>query len=59
MKTFGLAMLIGNLAFVYPEYVRATMGWLGRLVSAGRLGRTKAADDAPALRKQSFAAAPR
>jgi hypothetical protein len=29
MKTFGLAMLIGNLAFVYPETVRAVVAWLG------------------------------
>lgn len=30
MKTFGLAMLIGNLAFVYPESVRALIGGLLR-----------------------------
>jgi hypothetical protein len=28
MPTFGLAMLIGNLAFVPPETVRAAGGWL-------------------------------
>jgi hypothetical protein len=33
MKTFGLVMMIGNLAFLYPETVRDFVGWLsGRLV---------------------------
>ncbi len=31
MKTFGLAMLIGNLAFVSPELVRAVVTWACRL----------------------------
>lgn len=31
MPTFGLAMIIGNLAFVYPEKVRAVVTWVGRL----------------------------
>jgi len=31
MKTFGLVMIIANLAFVYPEYVEATVAALGRL----------------------------
>jgi len=30
MKTFGLAMIIGNLAFVYPETVRDVVGWIFR-----------------------------
>ena len=30
MPTFGLAMLIGNLAFVPPEIVRAVIGWFTR-----------------------------
>ena len=30
MKTFGLVMIIGNLAFVYPETVRDVVGWLSR-----------------------------
>jgi hypothetical protein len=30
MKTFGLAMIIGNLAFVYPETVRDVVGWICR-----------------------------
>jgi hypothetical protein len=28
MKTFGLAMIIGNMAFLYPETVRDVVGWL-------------------------------
>ena len=31
MKTFGLMMIIANLAFVYPEYVEATIAALGRV----------------------------
>jgi hypothetical protein len=30
MKTFGLAMIIGNLAFVYPETVRDVVAWFSR-----------------------------
>src|SRR5436190_22735732 len=30
MKTFGMVMIIGNLAFVYPETVRDVVGWLCR-----------------------------
>jgi len=30
MWTFGLAMIIGNLAFVPPEVVRAAVTWLAR-----------------------------
>jgi hypothetical protein len=33
MKTFGLMMIIGNLAFVEPQYVQATIAALGRLFS--------------------------
>jgi len=29
MWTFGLAMIIGNLAFVPPDTVRAVVTWLG------------------------------
>jgi hypothetical protein len=32
MKTFGLMMIFANLAFVYPEYVEATVGALGRML---------------------------
>jgi hypothetical protein len=34
MKTFGLAMIIGNLAFVYPETVAALAAWFSGLVTA-------------------------
>src|SRR4029078_12384823 len=34
MKTFGLAMIIGNLAFVYPETVAALAAWFSGLLSA-------------------------
>ncbi len=30
MWTFGLAMIVGNLAFVSPKTVRATVHWLLR-----------------------------
>jgi uncharacterized membrane protein YphA (DoxX/SURF4 family) len=30
MKTFGLVMIIANLAFVYPETIRDVVGWLFR-----------------------------
>jgi hypothetical protein len=35
MITFGLVMLIGNLAFVSPQVVRRFLSWIG---SAGRAG---------------------
>ena len=41
MKTFGLVMMIGNLAFVYPETVSAVVAWLG---SWGRAKLHRAAD---------------
>jgi hypothetical protein len=34
MKTFGLVMIIANLAFVYPEYVQATVAAIGRMFQA-------------------------
>jgi hypothetical protein len=36
MKTFGLAMIIANLAFIYPEYVSATVTALAHWLSRGR-----------------------
>lgn len=30
MWTFGLAMIVGNMAFLYPEHVRDVAGYLGR-----------------------------
>src|SRR5207247_207778 len=29
MKTFGLVMIVGNLAFLYPETIRDVVGWFG------------------------------
>lgn len=55
MKTFGLAMIIGNLAFLYPEYVRATISCLGRCVRRSGAAQTASAPNEP-LRRQSFAA---
>jgi uncharacterized membrane protein YphA (DoxX/SURF4 family) len=53
MKTFGLAMLIANLAFIYPEYVQATIGWLCRWVGGRRLAARQAIAEPP--RQNSFA----
>jgi uncharacterized membrane protein YphA (DoxX/SURF4 family) len=36
MPTFGLAMLIGNLAFIYPETVHGVVTWLCRLPRGSR-----------------------
>jgi len=45
MKTFGLVMIIANLAFVYPETVRGVIGWLaarmiGRSASSANVAST-------------------
>jgi len=56
MKTFGLAMLIANLAFVYPEHVRATITWLARLVPHKHSPLSSGVEPA-AGRPQSFVAA--
>jgi hypothetical protein len=37
MKTFGLVMIIANLAFVYPETIRDIVTWLCRRPSLARL----------------------
>jgi hypothetical protein len=47
MKTFGLVMIIANLAFVYPETVRDVVGWfaialLGRSANSGNVSSTAA-----------------
>jgi hypothetical protein len=53
MKTFGLVMIIGNLAFVYPETVRDVVGWVCK-----PLARFSADKVAPApLKRQSLAVA--
>jgi hypothetical protein len=46
MKTFGLAMIIGNLAFVYPDTVRAAVAWLCRLPSGSWHAQPAAGDTA-------------
>jgi len=56
MKTFGLAMIIANLAFVYPEHVRATITWLARLLPH-RMRSSANSTEPSALRPQSFVAA--
>jgi anthranilate/para-aminobenzoate synthase component I len=38
MWTFGLAMIIGNLAFVYPHQVEAAVGWVRKCVEYIRAG---------------------
>jgi len=43
MQTFGLAMIIANLAFVSPETVRAVVTWLCRLPGARRAAATSTA----------------
>jgi hypothetical protein len=53
MKTFGLIMIIANLAFVSPEYVAATAAALGRLFM-----RKAAPSDAPAKHEREPARRP-
>ncbi len=53
MKTFGLVMIIGNLAFVYPETVRDIVGWI-----CGRFAPARGEATAPAaVKRQSLAVA--
>src|SRR5262245_35166018 len=52
MKTFGLAMIIGNLAFVYPETVRDFVTRLSRRVTI-----PKASTLAPPSQRESLAVA--
>ena len=51
MWTFGLVMIIGNLAFVYPEYVEATIASAGRMLN-GLRGRQSAAAAGPLTRNK-------
>ncbi|MBW8885714.1 MAG: HTTM domain-containing protein [Planctomycetia bacterium] len=53
MKTFGLVMIIGNLAFVYPETVRDVVAWIVRPFM--RVPGEKVA--APPIKRQSLAVA--
>jgi hypothetical protein len=48
MITFGLAMLIGNLAFVSPELVRGGFARLSELARASRRGRASEGSAIPA-----------
>jgi hypothetical protein len=41
MKTFGLAMIIANLAFVAPELVRDVATWSGTLFRAARAAKSE------------------
>jgi len=53
MITFGLAMLIGNMAFLSPHFVRAVIGLVTRTNGAEQ---GRATSPAPALRAKSQAA---
>ena len=56
MKTFGLVMIIGNLAFVYPETVRDVVSWLSaKFALVGR----KQSEPMPARRESLAVAATR
>jgi len=56
MKTFGLVMIIGNLAFIYPETVRDVVSWLSaKFALVGR----KQAEPLPARRESLAVAASR
>jgi hypothetical protein len=57
MWTFGLAMIIGNLAFVYPQQVEAAVGWL--IAATGRGPKENAAATGKgAIRRPHSADAP-
>jgi hypothetical protein len=51
MQTFGLAMIIANLAFLSPETVRAVVTWLCRLPRRN----ATPSEDAPAPRRPALA----
>ena len=51
MQTFGLAMIVANLAFLSPETVRAVVTWLCRLPPRN----AAASEDAPAPRRPALA----
>jgi hypothetical protein len=50
MITFGLVMLIGNLAFVRPETTRAVLCWLFRRSSPPVAIRTQETRRIPSVR---------
>jgi hypothetical protein len=53
MKTFGIAMIIGNAAFVYPETVAALASWFSGLFTA----RSQNAVGSPIVQRESLAVA--
>jgi hypothetical protein len=60
MQTFGLVMIIANLAFIYPEYVEATITALGRLFvrpPASAPAETATSDASRSDRRRIFASA--
>ena len=57
MKTFGLAMIIGNLVFVSPQFVHALVTWLCRLPRRKATANSAARNEVPAGRRQSMAVA--
>jgi vitamin K-dependent gamma-carboxylase-like protein len=55
MKTFGLAMIIGNMAFVYPETIRGIVTRLARRPAAAKPAIAPAFEGGPVNRRQSLA----
>jgi hypothetical protein len=56
MKTFGLAMIIGNMVFLAPQTIEAVVAWFARPRPAAKQGDSPAAK--PLARRQTFAAIP-
>jgi hypothetical protein len=57
MKTFGLAMIIGNIAFVYPEKIRDIVGYFSRRAVTETEPLAGQSERRPATRRQSLAVA--
>jgi Vitamin K-dependent gamma-carboxylase len=57
MKTFGLVMIIGNIAFVYPETVRHVVSRFCRRAATKDAPPTVTLERAPTSRRQPLAAA--
>jgi hypothetical protein len=51
MKTFGLVMIIGNLAFLYPETIRDVVAWLTRRTAQLPAPKTVQQPTAPSRRE--------
>ena len=54
MKTFGLAMIVGNLVFVSPQFVHAVVTWLCRMPRGAAPTSAAARGESPASRRQSM-----